>query len=378
MVPELVSLLGSRLSKQSIVKLMTEPLRYLTHWIGQNRNPCHISEVAPMIEHCPLLTDLEIPLAKDLEDINKLTEHIVKKCPKLCRIMQGSTDIGNFSSFDYHRDGAMSTRMMNFMHKNTLAEFIFRQIQSPEDGIRLALQRHSESSTRIELTDCDMLLSQTQQKILTLCSALEEFVVSGGSHALYSNIPLYKTVQKPWASTRFRRLDLAIDIGEMEERLPPIYSRPAPIVLTKAEKERFELLELFYRQIGALVDLTDLTLRVTLDEDEMTADEVERQVDYHCFSFPGLLTLGNPKKGWPGYLHLLSGLKKLRRLVGSVNVVTDETKLTVGRREVVFLEQTFPKLEVAEFLSRHIQHPPCFQWLKKQCPRLQMSYAEKK
>ena len=91
-----------------------------------------------------------------------------------------------------------------------------------------------------------------------------------------------------------------------------------------------------------------------------------------------MLTLGNPKKGWPGYLYLLSGLKKLRRLAGSVNVVTDETKLTVGWREVVFLEQTFLKLEVAEFLPRYIQHPPCFQWLKEQCPRLSMSYADKK
>lgn len=73
---------------------------------------------------------------------------------------------------------------------------------------------------------------------------------------------------------------------------------------------------------------------------------------HHLVSFPGMLSLGDAAHGRPGYLRLLGGLKKLKKLVGFVLANTTETRLTMGLREVVWIDEHWPLLQVAGSLGR--------------------------
>ena len=86
-----------------------------------------------------------------------------------------------------------------------------------------------------------------------------------------------------------------------------------------------ELLETFYRQIGALVELEHVQLEIAMDGGDGTDEDQAVDMNYRWSSFPDLLSL--PKNGYPGYLSLLVGLIKLEMLRGSFSAKTGETRL---------------------------------------------------
>lgn len=80
-------------------------------------------------------------------------------------------------------------------------------------------------------------------------------------------------------------------------------------------------------------------------------------------SFPAMLNL--PGENRQGYLHHLSGLKKLKMPVGSVRADVEETKVTMGWKEVKFIREHWPLLELARFFVYQDSVTEPFKWLRQ-------------
>ncbi|KAF9127108.1 hypothetical protein BG015_004597 [Linnemannia schmuckeri] len=198
--------------------------------------------------------------------------------------------------------------------------------------------------------------------------------------------------------------------------------------MPNVDKEMWNQLESFYRNLGTLTELEVLILRIKskevtwLDDDGRVrkGGEYIRRIfnwaedpDYGVTpmddvfsvddergkfssrpsdnleakaadaSFPGLLSLGDESLGRRGYLSWLSGLTKLRELRGHVQATTSETSKTVGQKELEWMLEHWPRLKVIELLpalrDRHGKprslfpvdlSPPHIVWLQKQRPDL--------
>ncbi|OAQ25513.1 hypothetical protein K457DRAFT_22976, partial [Linnemannia elongata AG-77] len=128
------------------------------------------------------------------------------------------------------------------------------------------------------------------------------------------------------------------------------------------ETAQFQSLEVLYRQIGALTELERLTLKAFFND---PAGARPPDIKFTRNSFPGMLNLKNEETGRPGYLQLLGGLTKLKKLSGSVSATIEETKATIGMDEVKWMDKHWPELENADFfLTRDRTTSKPFQWFK--------------
>ncbi|KAG0077555.1 hypothetical protein BGZ90_006952 [Linnemannia elongata] len=194
----------------------------------------------------------------------------------------------------------------------------------------------------------------------------------------------------PWACTGIKDLRLVVKIHELyrtmgeneeyeDDELRPYYERPAPVFLTDFEKEQFSLLERLFRQIGALVDLEVLALRSNvITEGHEENDGMWGMDTYLRESFPALFSLGDQETGRPGFLGWLSGLTKLTRLFGSMEVNDRRNSAIIRWIEARWLAEHLPSLKQAEFysVSTPFQVPaqivPHMQWLTEQRPTLKI------
>ncbi|KAG0279725.1 hypothetical protein BGZ95_000388 [Linnemannia exigua] len=234
-------------------------------------------------------------------------------------------------------------------------------------------QRHSDTLRQLTFEGCGSVDSKTIVIILNECKALEDLSVHG-SYA--SCLRLADAVSMDWASAKVIRLSLTIgftDLQTLYQEQEPYYRRRQPLNLFAEETRQFELLERFYRQIGVLVQLQFLDLRVKY----FHAHGNPINKPYSAATFPGLFSVGDKRTDRPGYLQLLAGLTKLKELRGSVSANTDEAKVTMGWKEVVFMDEVFSNLRVAEFFSEGAPLRPPFQWLQEQrrdgCPPLSLT-----
>ena len=165
-------------------------------------------------------------------------------------------------------------------------------------------------------------------------------------------------------------LDLCLDWGEY------------------TSQDQLTLLQLdgFYKQIGALVDLRDLDLRLCtcLKEGENSDDGSGNEDDdgggridggipeYFHRTLPGLMTLGgNVKNKDRGWLQCLSGLSKLEFLSGSINVMVETDKCVMNQNDVDWIATHWPKLQEAHFVCQNLEGSPgCLVWLQKELPGL--------
>ncbi|KAG9068238.1 hypothetical protein KI688_011833 [Linnemannia hyalina] len=79
-------------------------------------------------------------------------------------------------------------------------------------------------------------------------------------------LELGDSVQVPWACTGLKDLTFTVAIPDQPLHQPPdgvvsYYNRASPTTLSEAETHQFGLLEVLYRQIGALTELHTLDLR---------------------------------------------------------------------------------------------------------------------
>ncbi|KAF9133209.1 hypothetical protein BGW39_010320 [Mortierella sp. 14UC] len=365
------------------------------------------------LQHCPALEifrppqwkyDAFIPLSK------ALAQAVVTHCPRL-RGLETCDQV--------------SLDVVKVLPDHSLESIVDGELDSKTHPILLmASKKQFNSLLEIRLEHRSHVKSVVLQEILRACSSLEHLIVKGfGCPA----IRLKHLVEQPWVCMRLKTLEIRVDMRQVS--VPAYVLGRMPII----HEETWTMLKKFYRQLGALADLEVLCLTTKskemqwLDENGQVRDTLadrarpsarrswhsgqhsdeddeEDEEDswssgdgyeqkYACSdrislfkensdaTFPGLLSLGNEATGRPGYLSWLSGLTKLRELRGHVQVTTTETSKTVGQKELQWMLDYWPRLEVIELLPALVRphgqprdifpvdmSPPHIVWFKQHRP----------
>ncbi|KAF9139161.1 hypothetical protein BG015_002152 [Linnemannia schmuckeri] len=317
-------------------------------------------DVIAVLEHCPNVETLRLPAISKGDSGADLANLIARLCPRVSSLMTAQIPGG--------ADNELPFKVMEALPEQQV-ETLFcpgSSFRMDEMAARSIFQRHSTILRNLTLMFCGGIQSKAVQTILVECGALEKFEVRGYDTHGGLLIHLEDAIEKPWACTRVKRFDLTVGVPELEliEDSEPYYRRDPPIVLTPDEEQQFAMLEKLYRQIGMLTEVERLDFRLEwLDEDGFPTQDSA----YDTNAFPALLSLGDARTGRPGYLHLLAGLKKLRKLRGSVFMDLEETEETVDCKEVVWMDDHWRNLTIAEFFhNAGNEARDCFLWLKKQ------------
>ncbi|KAG0210326.1 hypothetical protein BGX33_004984 [Mortierella sp. NVP41] len=346
------------------------------------------AEVLSLFDHCPEIVQLVIPHIGKRVKVSEVAQYIVKSCPQLKILV--------CDGFQSKQINTLMAGIMQALPEQRLDEFTWAGYKDdPATDYRRLFQRHSRTLQKIDMSLCRGIKSKTIKTILCECYALEEFSLQPHHWTCETKLDLVDAVSAPWVCTRIRLLYLLIGIVDLRPAsigraavLKPYYKRK-PFFLTMEEKEQFSQLEALYKQIGQLTQLSILVMKASmvrptdpapLMNPNVPADEEGIWFGYQNLSFPGMLSLGDPKTGRPGYLHHLKGLKNLRLLLGSVAVDTDETLVTVGWDEIRYIDKCWPRLQRAEMIQRHdvrdtngeFWHKP-IGWLMKKRPGLSVS-----
>ncbi|KAF9135565.1 hypothetical protein BGW39_002313 [Mortierella sp. 14UC] len=313
-------------------------------------------DIIAVLWHCRGVESLRLPKVTGQERIDTVAIFIAEQFVKLRRLY--------FVSTGSDLDDVLPFRIMEAMHGQLLEELYCcgsRHVLGHFLTAKL-FQRHSDALRQLTFAGCGSVDSHSIKTILNECKLLEDFSVYGSDG---NCLRLADAVSMDWASSKITRLSLAIGFTDLHTLYPdeePYFRRRHPLTLFAEEARQFELLERFYRQIGMLVQLQSLDLRVQ----HFHAHGHPINKPHSAVSFPGLLSIGDKRADRPGYLRLLTGLTKLKELRGSVSADTDETRVTMGWKEAVFIDEVFSDLRVAEFFSEATSVRPPFQWLKDQ------------
>ncbi|KAG0279730.1 hypothetical protein BGZ95_000393 [Linnemannia exigua] len=318
-------------------------------------------DVVALFIHCPNIETLTLSNIRGSYDTEVVAQVVGELCPHIRQI--------NCRGWR----GAGETKQLPFRIMSVIPEHGLHEINCYSSSFILndvvamkSFARHSNTLHTVVFESCIGINSKSLSVLLVECPKLEVFQVTWVDHMRGPTLHLDDAVANPWGSTNFRRLSLTIGIPIIHFTLAnkqPYYMRNGPIVLSEAESERFALLEKLYRQIGSLVELEHLNLRVDMVN---ALGESLDDTSYEHLSFPGLLSLGDKRTGRIGYLDLLSGLTKLKELRGSVYARADETEKTMSLREVVWLDHFWPQLELAEFFFENEPVSMPFKWLQDQ------------
>ncbi|KAG0279731.1 hypothetical protein BGZ95_000394 [Linnemannia exigua] len=364
-----------------------EPLRELRSFYVQEVLSTSTDEFLSHFQHFPALEVLYIPkVTGTMMNFATIAQFIASHCPNLHSIVQDSYQPGSCTPICLRIAEIIAPQTLQKLH----CVQCFESTAHPQDFSNI-FRRHSITFRSIELSPCWSIKSTTLRTILCECRALEEFVLIQAEAPNHCGIDLVDAVAAPWACTNMERLFLVVNILDFSESSSPsatttavvttgyghaeevdntdngdrvgatetepwrpYYARKTPIVLTAKEEEQFRLLEMFYRQLGALTQLKFLCLKAQLDTDFVEEGEDENEepwLNYQRNSMPAMLSLGDVKTNRPGFLHLFSKWKKLKSLFGSVALDTAETRRTVGLTDVQFMVAQWPKLNQAEFMQ---------------------------
>ena len=347
-----------------------------------------LENIRSMLEHCPALTSFTSLFIGNGVDVGSLAEHVAERCPRIRKLAYRQ-----YREHSTTRSNVFIFALMNALPEQTMETIScskFDDLAQCTDAVR-SIQRHSLTLRTIELIGCDEIQSKIVRTILQECRSLEGLLIWNVAPLHDCSISLEDAVAAiPWACTGIKDLRLVVKIHELyrtmgeheeyeDDELRPYYERPAPVYLTDFEKEQFSLLERFFRQIGALVDLEVLALQSdVIPEGYEENDGMWGMDTYPGESFPALLSLGDQETGRPGFLGLLASLTRLRRLSGSIEVNDRENSANVGRSEARWLAEQLPILEQAELYNVYTpfdvptQIAPHMQWLMEQRPALRM------
>ncbi|KAG0277884.1 hypothetical protein BGZ96_002678 [Linnemannia gamsii] len=358
------------------------------------------------LQDCPVLERFSPPCWEE-EEFRPISAAIAQAAAKHCPLLR-ELDTCGVGTLDII--GALPHHSLTTIRNSDIFGTAF---VSPT--LMLISLAHYNSLTEVRIEDSLHVPKSGIQAILRTCIALEHFIVKGPARP---STRLRHLVEKDWVCARLKTLEITIELRQ--EVLPIDIKEPMP---TK-----------FYRQLGALRDIEVLNLGIKakamewLDgngqvrtettssrgttgtakksiifaaeiafDDMWSADEFE-SVQYAKrdqnlamatgadASFPGMLSLGDEATGRPGYLSWLSGLTKLRKLKGHVQATTTETAKTVGQRELEWMLEHWPELEVVELLpaledrrggKRHLLpmdlSPPHIVWFQQQRPDIQIN-----
>lgn len=338
------------------------------------------------VRSCPALEAISPPLWPG-ENCRLLAEAVVERCPRLREL----DNCGHGS--------AAILRALPDHSLDVLSNQFFAAGDEVNPILKMVAMQHCRSIREIRLVQCQHIDGKTIQGILMNCRALEHFSVKDKDR---SSIRLKDLVEGEWKAVRLKALDITIELRQ--QRYTAAYLRKQGQAMPAVTEGTWERLKKFYRRLGALKDIEVLNLRIKskelqwLDEsgkvrpappknssgkeidDEWSSDS-EPRTEFHNsadVSFPGFLSLGNKIAGRRGYLKLLAGLTKLRELRGHVQATTSETRWTVGRREMAWMVNNWPSLEVIELFhaddetGERGQH---LEWFRQEHPNICVQQA---
>lgn len=384
-----------------------EPLLELKSFFVQQVLSTSTQEFLSHFRHCPAVEELRIPKINDSGlDIPTITLFIGSHCPRLRSIAQDSYQPGQGLPLSL---GILQTMAPQMLQKLSSFQCFERHQENDFSGL---FHRHSTTLRSIELSPCWSIKSNTLRTILCECRTLEVFVMIQADSPSHCGIDLVDAVAAPWVCTNLARFFLVVNLQDCQQPSPsseataaatetlawddinncgedefiltgilkPYYEREGPIVFTTQEEEQFRLLEMFYRQLGQLTQLEFISLKAQLDTDEVDqVNRVNQWTNYQRNSMPGMLSLGDPETGRPGFLHLFSGWKKLKSLFGSVALDAHETRRTVQLKEMKYMLAQWPLLIQAEFMQVEDQEveesvdcPSALEWLQEERPDIEI------
>ncbi|KAF9137833.1 hypothetical protein BG015_002596 [Linnemannia schmuckeri] len=352
------------------VPMRQEPLTNLTALVLSDLNEEIVleEEFRSVLEQCPNLEDIVMPTIAPIRNPKRLAQDIVQWCPRLIQVSHeyGIGDVAVWETMLWLLELLPEHQIQHF---SCTGHALFTVPDLPANA-GLLFWRHATTLKFIVLGGCRNFDSKAIQTILVGCSGLECLEVQWSARKDSRQqlcLELEDAIQVPWACTRLNYLALTVAIPDQPlhhpvEGVVPFYNRASPVTYSEAETRQFEILERFYQQIGALTELQTLALRAIFYDPE---DLRPLAGVYRSNSFPGLLNLKNEATGRAGYLHLLGGLTKLKKLVGSVSMTTEETKVTVRTTdEPAWMVQHWPALLETQFYTIHEKIGTQFQWLK--------------
>ncbi|KAF9537875.1 hypothetical protein EC957_007540 [Mortierella hygrophila] len=351
--------------QEPLVRLTTLMLMDTDEFVDQ-------TAMGSILAHCPNLRNLKMPCTEkteDNDDNKALATAVARSCPKL-------RDLTYQDYIDDGANGALLLRIMDTLPPQQVEQLTCKRRPFDIRGLDVTalFKRHSNTLRTLCLVGCRNVRSKAIKILLNDCRCIERLEVSWGGNRHELCIDLEDTVEFPWACIRVESLALTIAVPDEPLHLhtgtEPYYNRPPPTILSETEKKQFEQLEVLYRQIGTLTELTCLKLEVFYYDPQGV-----RPLSNFTKSntFPGMLSLGDCRYGRPGFLHHLAGLTNLRVLAGSISATTEETSMTMGWAEAEWIYSNWPALEKVNFFPRncHIRAP--YKWLLEQRDNLKVS-----
>ncbi|KAG0249823.1 hypothetical protein BGZ95_007398, partial [Linnemannia exigua] len=297
------------------VVLRDKPLPLLKRLACWSDHPSTNEGILDVLDHCPFVEHFRIPIVAAVgSDLDSLAVSINKKCPIICSLESRS-----------YEEGPLLLAIMDTMPSHQLEEIKISTTTSifNNDAARRAFGRHSST-----LRDINLRYASVKSKdllvILELCGSLET-LIQHTNHGIGPILTLADAISVPWACNKIRRLEMTIGLTKVSLQ-DPYYKRTVPVVLSEEERRQFADLEMFYRQIGNLVQLEYIDLHGLYLE---YGGKPRYPALMEEVTFPGMLSLQDDTTGRPGYLDLLAGLVNLKELRGSVRVTTDEAQNTV-------------------------------------------------
>ncbi|KAF9905140.1 hypothetical protein EC991_001960 [Linnemannia zychae] len=329
-----------------------------------------LEEVLSIFKQCPSITEaFTLELSKDINPLD-IAKCIGEHCPRVNRLAHGR---GQGFEIQFIME------IMSALPTHTVQSFTTLAFNKSSTDLASRLLRHSATLREVHIDQCQEFDSKAIQSILVQCQALEYFNYRhpGSSPVCPTKFNLADAIEFPWASTRIKDLRLLIAMDYIEPAPEGRFYERLPLTnLTAAEHRRMAMLEKLYCQIGRLVNMENLTMRLVV------RDHPTIEASYTQITFPGMLSLPHEGSGRVGHLHLLAGLKKLRILHGVARAHSDETIKMIEQPEVEWIAQNWSLLQSVDFFrnpmpgrSEPERQPktPCFLWLQEQMPRLKMN-----
>lgn len=354
---------------QDVLTRREQPLSNLTRLTIQAIRYSTLADILKIFDHCPNITSLSVPDLGDHIDTDEVGRHIAKVCPKLRNLAHTCVQF----------DGRLVMSIMGAIPEQQLEHLSYLCLDKDSTTTAALILRYSTSLRTIQFNQCRYFGSKAIQSILVECQGLEVLTFNNSDQRRIS-LDLEDAVEFKWGATRLKILQLVIGIGDMSslQGEEPYYKRPAPITFSDEENIQMTMLERLYTQLGELVELEKLDLEAhVLNFPHIIVSNIT--YIYRYTTFPGLMSLGDPSTGRPGFLHLLGGLRKLKELKGSVHGGTEETVVTMGQREVEWIVENLVSLNLADFCCRYpivnkeTENFPWFKWLRSQRPNLALS-----
>ncbi|KAG0302821.1 hypothetical protein BGZ97_002160 [Linnemannia gamsii] len=354
-----------------IMSLPQTPRTNLKEWsvVGD----CHFvfEDTLQMLDKCPEIVTCGMPpFMTNLAD-NYVAPLFLVYNPKLKSMAQWNKVPATHSS--------VIVSVAKIMPPRTLETFRYRARPYTIIPLGSSLQGHFPSLINIALDCGAMLGSDTIRAILVNCPNLEEFEVR-----FHSYIRLQDAVAKPWASTKIRKLELAVDFDDIDKTtLDEDWGK-----LSTKKKAVLRQMDALYQRIGSLTNLTHLDLKVRAELNDNLSDPSDPFAtiglcNYADVYLPRLMKLGGDmtsrNRGW---LNCLAGLKKLEVINGSFAQDARRAESVMGQAEVEWIATNWPKLTQAAFYYVDEKYPkksferalpPHMKWLTKHRPDLDIT-----